>query len=186
MDGIRELLVHELQDMLHAEKQLVKALPKMARAASSTELGQAIETHLRETEQQVNRLGQVFDRLGEPAKAKKCDGIAGIIKEGEKLLREKRDSSVSDAGLICSAQKAEHYEIASYGCLCTWAEQLNEHEVASLLKQNLEEEKAADQKLTQLAEQSVNPMAQSEGEGASEAQRRGRMRSSRSESIAGM
>jgi ferritin-like metal-binding protein YciE len=182
MENIRELLVHELHDMLHAEKQLVKALPKMVKAASSSQLGQAIESHLRETEQHVNRLEQVFERLGEPPKAKKCDGIAGIIKEGEKLLREDRGGSVADAGLICSAQKVEHYEIAAYGSLCSWAEMLNEQEALSLLKQNLAEEKAADEKLTRLAEESINPAAQS-GYGTSGEQRRG-MRS-RSESVSG-
>jgi ferritin-like metal-binding protein YciE len=160
MENIRELLVHELRDMLHAEQQLVKALPKMAEAAASIDLREAFEGHLLETEQQVNRLEQAFERLGETAKAKKCDGIAGIIKESEKLARKDGTGLVMDAGLICSAQKVEHYEIAAYGCLCTWAGLLGEEEVKSLLKQNLAQEKAADQKLTQIAENSINAKAQ--------------------------
>ena len=160
MENIRELLVHELRDMLHAEQQLVKALPKMAEATTSAELRQAFEGHLLETEQHVNRLEQVFERLGETAKAKKCDGIAGIIKESEKLAHKDGTGSVMDAGLVCSAQKVEHYEIAAYGCLCTWAGLLGEEEAKSLLQQNLTEEKAADQKLTRIAETSINAKAQ--------------------------
>lgn len=168
MENIRELLVHELRDMLHAEQQLVKALPKMAEAAASIELRQAFESHLLETEQQVNRLEQVFECLGETAKAKKCDGIAGIVKEGGKLARKDGTGLVMDAALICSAQKVEHYEIAAYGCLSTWAGLLEEAEAKSLLQQNLLEEKAADQKLTQIAERSINAKAQLRPGGAQE------------------
>jgi len=171
MENIRELLVHELRDMLHAEQQLVKALPKMAEAAASIELRRAFESHLTETEQQVNRLEQVFERLGESAKAKKCDGIAGIVKEGDKLNRKDGAGLVMDAALICSAQKVEHYEIAAYGCLCTWAGLLGEDEAKSLLQQNLAEEKAADQKLTQIAESSIHAKAQLRPD-ASQEQRR--------------
>ena len=160
MENLRDLLIHELQDTYHAEKQLLKALPKMAKAATSGELKEAFQSHLRETEEQVNRLAQVFDSLDEPVKEEKCEGMAGIIEEGNELLKEEAADAVKDAGLIASAQKAEHYEIASYGCLCAWAELLGEQDALELLRQNLAEEEEANEKLTDLAERSINVEAE--------------------------
>ena len=160
MENLRDLLIHELQDTYHAEKQLLKALPKMAKAATSGELKEAFQSHLRETEEQVNRLAQVFDSLDEPVKEEKCEGMAGIIEEGNELLKEEAADAVKDAGLIASAQKAEHYEIASYGCLCAWAELLGEQDALELLRQNLAEEEEANEKLTDLAERSINVAAE--------------------------
>jgi ferritin-like metal-binding protein YciE len=159
MENLRDLLIHELQDTYHAEKQLLKALPKMAKAATSGELKEAFESHLRETEEQVNRLAQVFDSLEEPVKEEKCEGMAGIIEEGNELLKEDASDAVKDAGLIASAQKAEHYEIASYGCLCAWAELLGEQDALDLLRQNLAEEEETNEKLTDIAERSINTAA---------------------------
>jgi ferritin-like metal-binding protein YciE len=159
MENIRDLFIHELQDTLHAEKQIVKALPKMVEAASSTDLKEAFQAHLQETEGQITRLEKVFEHLGQPVNAKKCEGMAGILKEGEELMEEEADEKVMDVALIAAAQKVEHYEIASYGCLCTWAELLNEEEVADLLKENLAEEEDADEKLSDLAESTINSAA---------------------------
>ena len=156
MTTLRDLLIHELEDIFHAEKQLVKALPKMAKGASSPQLKQAIESHLEETREQVNRLEQAFRQLGEKAQGKKCEAMEGLVEEGAEMLEEDGEDSVIDAGIIAAAQKVEHYEIASYGCVCAWAKNLGENEVADLLGKTLEEEKAADEKLTEIAESSVN------------------------------
>jgi ferritin-like metal-binding protein YciE len=166
MENLRDLLIHELQDTYHAEKQLLKALPKMVKAATSGELKEALESHLRETEEQVNRLAQVFDSLDEPVKEEKCEGMAGILEEGNELLREDAADAVKDAGLIASAQKAEHYEIASYGCLCAWAELLGEQDALDLLRQNLAEEEEANEKLTDIAERSINTAADQNAQAA--------------------
>jgi ferritin-like metal-binding protein YciE len=166
MENLRDLLIHELQDTYHAEKQLLKALPKMVKAATSGELKEAFESHLRETEEQVNRLAQVFDSLEEPVKEEKCEGMAGIIEEGNELLKEDAADAVKDAGLIASAQKAEHYEIASYGCLCAWAELLGEQDALDLLRQNLAEEEEANEKLTDIAERSINTAADQNAQAA--------------------
>jgi ferritin-like metal-binding protein YciE len=131
-------------------------LPKMAKAASSSELRGAFEHHLQETKNHVTRLEQIFEQLGEKPKASKCEGIRGIIEEGEDMIDKDADPSVMDAGLIAGAQKAEHYEIASYGSLRTYAETLGHREAAQLLQETLEEEKAADKKLTEIAEGFIN------------------------------
>ena len=157
---LHELFLDELADMFDAEQQLVKALPKLAKAAHNEELREAFESHLRETENHVNRLEQVFELLGETPKRKKCEGMKGMIDESKEILSEHKDSEETDAALICAAQKAEHYEIASYGCLCTWAEQMGHDEALDLLKENLAEEKAADEKLTEIARASANPEAE--------------------------
>src|SRR5437763_16160099 len=128
MDNLRELFLDELADLYHAENQLLKALPKMAKAASAPELQEALTSHLEETEGHVQRLEQVFELFDKPAKGKKCEAMEGLIEEGKKLMSEGDEGPVMDAGLICAAQKVEHYEIASYGCLCTWAEVLGENE----------------------------------------------------------
>lgn len=153
-NSLRELLVEELKDLYDAENQLIKALPKMAEAASSEDLRAAIEEHLEKTEQQAERLKQVFSQLDESPKAQKCKGMEGLIKEGTDIIKEDdMDPEVKDAAIISAAQRVEHYEIAGYGCVRTWANLLGENEVASLLEQTLEEEKGADQTLTQIAEE---------------------------------
>jgi ferritin-like metal-binding protein YciE len=152
MSGLRETLIDELRDVLDAEKQLLKALPKMAKAAENEELKAAFEQHEEETEGQIERLNQVFELLGEQARGKKCKGMQGLIEEASDLIEEEE----GDAALICAAQKAEHYEIATYGSLASWAKLLGEEEAAELLGEILEEEKTTDEKLTELAETIVN------------------------------
>ena len=156
LKSLDDLLVHELQDILDAERQITRALPKMAKAAAHPELRAAFEEHLEQTEGQIERLEQVFKLLGLPAKGKKCDGMAGVIEEGKKVMEEDAEPSVKDAALIGAAQKAEHYEIASYGCVCTYAEMLGYEQIHDLLGQNLDEEEATDEKLTVLAESLIN------------------------------
>jgi ferritin-like metal-binding protein YciE len=156
LNSLDDLLVHELQDIYHAEGQIIKALPKMVKAASHPELQAAFEEHLEQTEGQIERLDQAFKLLGVPAKGKKCEGMAGLIEEGQKMMAEDADPSVMDAALIAAAQKIEHYEIASYGCVCTYAEMLGYDQVHDLLGQNMEEEELTDEKLTALAEAVIN------------------------------
>jgi ferritin-like metal-binding protein YciE len=153
--NLSELLIEELRDAYDGEKRLTRALPKMAKAASSEELSAAFMTHLRETEGQIARLEQVFKILGEAPRGKKCEGIMGIVEEGEQAMQE-LDGPVLDAALIAGAQKVEHYEIASYGTVAYFAELLGETRAKDLLGQTLEEEKAADEKLTTLAASRVN------------------------------
>ena len=159
-----DLLVHELQDIYHAENQILKALPKMAAAATHPDLKDAFEEHLQQTEGQVRRLEQAFKLLGVPAKGKKCEGMAGLLEEGRKVMEADAEPAVMDAALIAAAQKVEHYEIASYGCVCTYAELLGYDQVHELLGQNLDEEETTDQKLTALAESVINQEAEEEGE----------------------
>ena len=140
LKSLDDLLVHELQDIYHAEGQITKALPKMIKAANHPELRAAFEEHLQQTEGQIERLERVFELLGVPAKGKKCEGMAGIIAEGQKTLEENASPDVLDAALIAAAQKVEHYEIASYGCVATYAEMLGYDQVHELLGQNLDEE----------------------------------------------
>jgi ferritin-like metal-binding protein YciE len=156
MNTLRDLYIDELKDLWSAEKMLVKALPKMAKSASHPELAKAFTTHLRQTEQQVKRLEQIFDDLGESPRGKKCIGMEGLIEEGQELLEEKPDPDVLDAGLISKAQHIEHYEIAGYGTVRTYAELLGETRQAQLLQQTLDEEGQTDKLLTQLAESSIN------------------------------
>jgi ferritin-like metal-binding protein YciE len=146
----------ELHDIYDAETQLVKALPKMADKANYPELKNAINQHLEQTRNQVSRLEEIFENLGEKVKGQKCQGIRGIIDEGEDLASQNGDPAAIDAGIIASAQKVEHYEIASYGTLCSWAQLMGRQSEMELLKQTLEEEKQADRKLTQLAAQMIN------------------------------
>jgi ferritin-like metal-binding protein YciE len=153
MQTLRELLTAEMADILNAEKQLVRALPKMARAATAAQLRAAFEQHLDETEEQVRRVEQAFDALGERRKDKKCDAMEGLVKEAQHLLQEGLEGAVLDAGLICAAQKVEHYEIGTYGTICTWAELLGENSALRFLKQNMSEEEATDKRLTDLATQ---------------------------------
>ena len=154
--GLRELFVAELKDIYWAEKALTKALPKMAKKATTPALVEAIESHLAETENQVARLEQVFETIGEKAVAKKCEAMAGLVEEAEEIMKETAEGVVRDAGIISAAQKVEHYEIASYGTLVSFARTLGEDEAADLLEQTLEEEKNCDMSLTDLAETSIN------------------------------
>jgi ferritin-like metal-binding protein YciE len=178
--SLHELFVEELQDAYDAENQLIKALPKMAQAAASDELRQGFEEHLEQTRQQARRLEQIFEQLGEDAKGKKCKGMEGVIKEGSEIIKEKMDDNVKDAALISAAQRVEHYEIAAYGTLRTWANLLGQQEAVSLLEETLSEEKETDQKLTELAE-NINPEAQeSEQETEGEEAEAGTSRKARS------
>jgi ferritin-like metal-binding protein YciE len=156
---LHDAFIDELRDAYDAEKQLTKALPKMAKAASSAELQAAFEAHLEETRSQVERLEQIFATLEEKVRGKHCDGIAGIIEEGKSVMEEDFDDTTMDACLIASGQRAEHYEMAAYGTLVAWAQAMGHTEVAGLLQQTLDEEKAADQKLTGLAEGGINQTA---------------------------
>jgi ferritin-like metal-binding protein YciE len=156
MDRLEDLYLHELKDIYSAEKQITKALPKLIKKASAEELKQAFQDHLQETEEQINRLDQIFDRLDQSSSGIKCAGMEGLLKEGEELLKEDAAPEVLDAGIIVAAQKVEHYEIAAYGSLCTFAEALGYAEDLQLLKQTIEEEKSADETLTEIAEAGIN------------------------------
>lgn len=156
MSDLQELFLTELADMYGAEKQLLKALPKMAKAAASSELENALSTHLSETEDQVERIEQVFELFNKPAKSKPCKAMEGLLAEGKEILEEWKGTPALDAALISAAQKVEHYEIASYGCLCTWAQLLGNAEALDLLKQTINEEEEADKKLTEIAENLSN------------------------------
>jgi ferritin-like metal-binding protein YciE len=156
---LHDAFIDELRDVYDAEKQLSKALPKMAKAASSSDLREAFESHLEETLGHASRLEQVFQTLDEKASGKHCDGIAGIIEEGKSAMGEDFDDITMDACLIGSGQRAEHYEMAAYGTLIAWAKAMGHTDAADLLQQNLEEEKAADEKLTELAEGGINQQA---------------------------
>lgn len=163
--GLKNLFKDELKDIYWAEKHLAKALPKMAKGATSDELRSSIEQHLQETENHVNRLEQVFEILGVKAAGKKCEAMEGLVEEGKTMLEETEDGSMTrDAAIISSAQKIEHYEIASYGTLKTLANTLGMTDAAQLLEQTLSEEKNTDVKLTQIAEGFVNESAESEKE----------------------
>lgn len=153
--SLRDLFVEELRDMYDGEKRLVRALPKMAKAAESGDLKTAFTNHLKETEAQVKRLDQVFRAMGEKPRGKKCDGIMGIVEEGNNAMDE-LDGPVLDAALIAGGQKVEHYEIASYGTLAYFADLLGEEDSKALLGETLEEEKAADEKLNEIAKGQVN------------------------------
>ncbi|HEY7408310.1 MAG TPA: ferritin-like domain-containing protein [Gemmatimonadaceae bacterium] len=179
MSTLRDLYIDELKDLWSAEKQLVKALPRMAKAATHPELAKAFMTHLRQTEQQVKRLEQIFDELGESPRGKKCIGMEGLIEEGQELLKEKPDPDVLDAGLIAKAQHVEHYEIAGYGTVRTYAQLLGADRQAQLLQQTLDEEGETDKLLTRLAESSINLDA-ADAEGEEEETSRGARGSSRS------
>jgi len=159
METLQELLVHELQDLYNAENQIMKALPKMARRATSTPLREAFEAHLAQTEMQAQRLERALTLLDAPVRGRHCDGMQGIIDEGKKLMEEDANEDVMDAGLIAAAQKVEHYEIASYGSVKAWAELLGHEEVTALLQETLSEEESADRKLSQLADSEVNSEA---------------------------
>ena len=156
MDTFEELFEETLRDIYYAEKAILKALPKMAKKASSEDLAAAFIAHYEETEQQVARLEEIFDGMGKTARGKKCPAIDGILKEGAELMKEAKDATVRDAGMLAAAQAVEHYEISRYGTLKAWAEKLGMTDAAVLLNETLAEEKATDKKLTGLADSEIN------------------------------
>ena len=160
MESLRDLYVEELKDVYSAENQILKALPKMAKKASSEELRAAFEEHLEITRGQVERLETIFDDLERSPKGKRCKGMAGLIEEGSEMMKEDAEPEVLDAALISAAQRVEHYEIAAYGTLRTYADRLGLEKHSRLLQQTLDEEGEADKKLTQIAESSVNEEAE--------------------------
>ena len=167
LETLKELYVNELRDLYNAENQLIKALPKMAKGASSDELKEAFEKHLEQTKGHVQRLEQVFEELGEKTKGKTCQAMKGLIEEGSEILEADGEDSVLDAAIIVAAQKVEHYEIASYGSVRTFAQLLGQDKSAELLQQTLDEESKANELLNKLAEDIVNPEALMEPELAS-------------------
>lgn len=156
MNSLQDLLLHEVQDLYSAEKQLVKALPKVAKHASSPELKEAVESHCRQTEEHVHRLEEIFKMLDCTAKTNHCKGMEGILREGEDTMGEKGNEETLDAAIIAAAQKVEHYEIAGYGSAAAWAEMLGRNDIKSLLGKTLSEEESTDQKLTKLAKSAIN------------------------------
>jgi len=176
LDSLEELLHDEMRDIYDAEKQLTKALPKLAKKAGASELKSAFEDHLRQTERHVERLEEAFEQLGLPVRGKKCEGMQHLIAEGDDMIGEAEDNATRDAVMIAAAQKVEHYEIATYGTLRTWANLLGKTDVAALFEETLEEEKETDQNLTSIAESFVNEAAAEEGAGETEegARKRGR------------
>ena len=172
-NNLKSLYVDELRDIYNSEQQLIKALPKMAKAANSEELRKGFEEHLEQTRQHATRLEQILSALGEPVKGKKCKGMAGIVAEGGEMMSEDFDGALMDAALISAAQRVEHYEIAAYGAVHAYAELMGESEAASLLQQTLEEEKQTNQNLTELSEQ-INSEAFDSGSEAKEEETRPR------------
>jgi len=159
LNSLESLFIEELRDIYNGEKQILRALPKMAKAAESAELSQAFTKHLKETQGHVQRLEKILRELGQAVRGKQCKGMMGLLEEGKEKLEEDGEAAVLDAALIASAQKVEHYEIAAYGCLRTYARLLGYDQVAKLLEQTLAEEEAADKKLTQLGEGGINEAA---------------------------
>jgi ferritin-like metal-binding protein YciE len=170
LESLRDLFVNELKDIYNGEKQLLVALPRMAKAAESPLLRDAITKHLRETEGQVQRLEDIFKILDERPQGKRCKGMEGLVEEGKEIMEEKGAGAVLDAALIAAAQKVEHYEIASYGCLITYAGLLGDRNAVRLLKQTLAEEEATDKALTELGEGGLNQAAVAAGQSDEEEQ----------------
>jgi ferritin-like metal-binding protein YciE len=168
LQSLEDLHVNELKDLYNAENQLVKALPKMARAAHAPELRAAIEEHLEVTRGQVERLNRIFEGLGVSPRGKKCKAMEGLVEEGKEVMEEEGAPAVRDAALIAAAQRVEHYELAGYGCVRTYARLLGHEEAAELLQQTLAEEAEADEKLTQLAESVINLQAEEGGQDTEE------------------
>lgn len=166
-EGLKQLYIDELKDLYSAENQLVKALPKMAKASSSDELRQGFEEHLKQTRGHVQRLEKIFKSLDESPKGKKCAGMEGLVKEGSEVMEEDFEGALMDAALIGAAQRVEHYEIAAYGTTSEFAKILGESEHVSLLQETLQEEKETDEKLTELAKE-INPQANDEAEDSEE------------------
>ncbi len=159
VNTLKELYVDHLRDLYSAENQITKALPKMAKKANSEKLKQAFEEHLRQTENQISRLEQIFGSLEKSPRGKKCMGMEGLLDEGKEVMSEKMEADVMDAALIAAAQKVEHYEIAAYGTVRAYAELLGEQQAVGLLRQTLDEESATDEKLTGIAESTINVQA---------------------------
>jgi ferritin-like metal-binding protein YciE len=160
MSSLQDLWIEEMRDLYNAENQLIKALPKMAKAATNDQLRQGFETHLEETRGHVERLEQIFEKLGKSPKGKTCKAMKGLVEEGKEVMEEDMEDEVMDAALIAAGQKVEHYEIASYGTVRSYAELLGDNEAARLLQQTLDEEGATDKKLTKLAESTINVEAE--------------------------
>ena len=158
VENLEQLFINELKDIYSAEKQITKALPKMAKAAQSEELRSAFQEHLEQTKEHIERLDQIFEKLGKTSRGKTCHGMQGLIEEGQEIMEEAQKGDVRDAGLISAAQRVEHYEIAAYGTVRTYANLLGRKDAVKLLEQTLEEEKETDEKLNEIAEQ-VNPGA---------------------------
>jgi ferritin-like metal-binding protein YciE len=156
MKKLEDLFLHLLKDVYHAEKQILRALPKMAKSADSEELRQAFENHRAETEQQVQRLEQVFEMLGKKPRGETCDAIMGLVEEAKEVMEEAEDPDVMDAGMLAAAQAVEHYEIARYGTMRAWAEELGMNDAARLLQQTLDEEKKTDKLLSEIAVARLN------------------------------
>ena len=156
IDDLRKLYVDELKDLYSAEKQILQALPRMAKKVQSPDLRKAFEEHVEVTRKQVERLDRIFEGLGKSSRGKKCKGMEGLLEEGKEMMEEDMEPEVLDAALIAAAQRVEHYEIAGYGTVRTYAQLLGEDQAAKLLQQTLDEEGEADKKLTQLAESSIN------------------------------
>lgn len=159
LDNLRDLYIEQLRDLYNAEKQLSEALPEMAESASHSELRQTFESHLEETREHAKRIERIFKDLGESPQGEKCEAMEGLIKEGEEILEKDADDDVRDAGLIAAAQRVEHYEIAGYGTVATYAELLDRQEDHDILGRTLAEEKEADKKLNRIAKEIVNPKA---------------------------
>jgi ferritin-like metal-binding protein YciE len=159
METLQDLYIDQLRDLYNAEHQLVKALPKMAKAAKSESLQSAFESHLDQTNGHVERLERIFEKLGVSPKGKKCKAMQGLIEEGKEMMSEDATPEVMDAGLIAAAQRVEHYEMAGYGCVRTYAKVLGQSDAAELLQETLEEEESADKTLTDLAESMINASA---------------------------
>jgi ferritin-like metal-binding protein YciE len=160
LDSLKDLYVEQLRDLYSAESQILKALPKMEKAATHDQLRAAFEEHRKVTERQVERLDRIFEMLGEKSSGHHCKGMEGLLKEGDEMIKEKGDRNTRDAGLIAAAQRVEHYEIAGYGTVRTYAERLGLQDQAQLLQQTLQEEGDTDHRLTDLAETIINPDAQ--------------------------
>lgn len=159
LNTLKDLYIHELKDLYSAEKQLLKALPKMARAATSKELASGFQEHLKQTEEHAKRLEKILGKLDQTTRGPKCKGMEGVIEEGAEMIEEEADEEVRDAGLIAAAQRVEHYEIAGYGTARTYAELLGDKESAKILQTTLDEEAETDEKLTRLAQASINVAA---------------------------
>jgi len=177
MDSLADLLQDELKDIYDAEKQLTKALPKLAKKATNEQLREALESHLQETEGHIERLEQIFEQMEMPARGKKCEGMQHLIAEGNEMIGDAEEDGTRDAVMIAAVQKTEHYEIATYGTIRTWANLLGKSDIASILEETLEEEKAADEKLTSIAESFVNEQAAQEG--ADDEEEEGRSRTAK-------
>lgn len=160
LNNLKDLMIHELKDLYNAEQQITKALPKMADAAKDDELKRGFKDHLRETEGQIDRLEKIFGILGEKPTGEKCKAMEGIIRESDEMIQQRAEADVMDAALIAMAQRVEHYEIAGYGTVCTYAKQLGMNDILDLLQQTLDEEKNTDQKLTYIAEHNINKKAE--------------------------